>query len=272
MIECATEADFYAHWREVTRGAADPVALATAGGTAADRLSWVFLSGYQAAVRHCFPEFSVTGWTCFAAAEPEAGPRCRLSSDGGRTLLDGTKSWIAGADCVDHLVVMVGERDSCEFVGVDRSAPGVSIELPRKPSFLAEMSQGVAHFDRVVIAPDNRIQQPQRARRFRAAEPLFVLIALNAALAQHSRSAGVPAVADAAHACVAQGRVLSGMIEERADFKAALSSYRESITRVVSDFERSVLPLTVPALQASWKVDGRLLVMFGVAQRTAQSL
>ena len=271
MIECATEADFYAHWREVTRGAADPVALAAAGGAAADRLSWVFLSGYQAAVRHCFPEFPVNGWTCFAAAEPEASPRCQLSSDGGRTLLNGSKSWIAGAGCVDHLVVMVGERDTCEFVGVDRSAAGVSIELPRKPSFLADMSQGVARFDRVVIAPENRIQQPQRARRFRTAEPLFVLIALNACLAEQARSARVPAVAEAAEAAVAQGRTLSGMIEERADFKAALSSYRESITRVVSDFERSVLPLTPPALQASWKADGRLLVMFGVAQAMVQS-
>jgi len=272
MIECATEADFYALWREVTRGAVDPVALAAAGGAAADRLSWVFLSGYQAAVRHCFPEFAVAGWTCFAAAEPEAGPRCQLSGDGGQTLLTGSKSWIAGAGCVDHLVVMVGEREDCEFAGVERSAAGVTIELPRKPSFLAEMNQGVAHFDRVVIAPENRIRQPRRARRFRAAEPLFVLIALNACLAQHARSTSVPAVADAAEACVAQGRLLSGMIEKPADFKAALSSYRESITRVVSDFERTVLPLTVPALQASWKVDGRLLVMFGVAQRTAQSL
>ena len=271
MTECATEQDWYANWCEATRGAADPVALAAAGGAAADRLSWVFLSGYQAAVRHCFPEFAVAGWTCFAAAEPEAGPRCRLSIDGGRTLLDGSKSWIAGAGCVDHLVVMVGERDTCEFVGVDRSAAGVSIELPRKPSFLADMSQGVAHFDRVVIAAENRIQQPQRARRFRAAEPLFVLIALNACLAQHARTAGFPDAADAAEAAVDQGRGLSGMIEAQSDFKTALSAYRQSVARVVSHFERSVLPLTPSTLQTSWTVDHPLLVMFGVAPATMQS-
>ena len=55
------EMSFHAAWVSVCadeRGQmlSDPVELALTGGALADRLAWVFVSGYQAAVRQCFPE------------------------------------------------------------------------------------------------------------------------------------------------------------------------------------------------------------------------
>ncbi|MCB1682928.1 MAG: hypothetical protein R3E82_13315 [Pseudomonadales bacterium] len=276
-LACPTEAQWYAHWGEATRRAEDPAALAALGGAAADRLAWVFVSGYQAAVRHCFPEFPDQGWTCFAAAESERSPGCTLTEADGHALLNGTKSWIAGAGSVDHLVVSIGQDESMEFVAVERTAPGVTIELPRTPTFLAEMNQGVAHFDQVSIAPDRRLQAPLRRHWFRAAEPLFILIALNACIAAHARglashaAGSVPAMASAAavaaeaDATAAQGRGLAVTIPDRTRIKAALADYRLKTAAVVSSFEKIVLAQTPHALQDSWRKDGRLLAMFGVA-------
>lgn len=279
-VACPTEADWYRHWRACTGNAADPAALAALGGAAADRLAWVFVSGYQAAVRHCFPEFPSDGWTCFAAAESEQSTGCTLTEADGHVLLNGTKSWIAGAGCVDHLVVSIGEGDAMEFVAVKRTAPGVTIELPRSPTFLADLNQGVAHFDQVSIAPAHRLQAPVRRHWFRAAEPVFVLIALNACLAAQARElaartvtvattgdstvAVATAVALAADAAVEQGRDLTKIIEDKSHIKAALADYRSVSAAVVSGFEETLLAHAPNAIQDSWRNDSRLLAMFGV--------
>ena len=69
----STEEGFLAGWREATReNGSDPMALARAGGRVSDRLAWVFASGYQAAVRCCFPEFTPPGggWTAIIRVCP----------------------------------------------------------------------------------------------------------------------------------------------------------------------------------------------------------
>ena len=115
-VRCETEADWYGYWNSHVSVFADPAQRALVGGMVADRLAWVFLSGYQGALAHCFPEFAGSGWGCFAVAEAEDSP-CEVSGDNPATL-KGTKTWIAGAAHVDRLVVAVPPYMNGEHLGL----------------------------------------------------------------------------------------------------------------------------------------------------------
>jgi hypothetical protein len=242
----------------------EPETLAMRGGAVADRFAWVFMSGYQAALKKCFPEYCGNGWSCFAVAEPREGPGCELqeSEDGYR--LTGQKSWVAGAEHVDRLIVSLD--DARRFVCLERDRTGVEISLPRAPSFLAELSQGVAVFNAVEIDRSEVLDEPARARRFRGAEPLHVLIALNAFLAGRTRAlGGSDSLVDQAEAVLEAAAGLSPVLDDRAAFKAGLAELRRATRDVVVQFERELLPAAEEVLQVSWQADGRLLRMFGVA-------
>ena len=260
------ETSFHAAWvagctDSQRRVLSDSAELALTGGAMADRLAWVFVSGYQAAVRQCFPELvPATGWTCLAAAEGRGGPGCALSDDGNGYKLSGEKSWIAGAAVLESLVVSTGEGEERTFAGVLASAPGVSIDLPRKPGFLGEMSQGVARFADVSVA--GVLQEPARGLRFRGAEPLFVMLALNACLRVRAATAGMTELVDLAEQAIVQGRSLPAVLDQKAAILAGLAEFRSLTSRVV----QAAGPLVAehPTLAASWDADARLFAMFGV--------
>lgn len=256
------EASFHAAWIEVC-GAGSEVELALAGGGLADRLSWVFMSGYQAAVRRCFSEFRFPrGWTCFAAAEPEDGPSCVLSREGDEYRLDGVKSWIAGASLIEHLVVAIGQGDERRFVQVRRADPGVTISQPREPGFLGEMSQGVARFEAVQVKSSDLVQDPARALWFKGAEPLFVLLALNACLKRCGEANGDTRLVIAAGAAIAAGEPLAEVLAEKDTILPGLQRLRTLTGQTVSAATSTVQSDRV--LARSWQSDGRLLKMFGV--------
>lgn len=264
--DCATETQWRDCWSRVQSIAdGNDGDLATIGGASADRFAWVFMSGYQAAVRRCFPEFSGDGWRCFAAAEPDGSRSCVLETVADGFRLWGQKSWIAGAGHVEKLVCSVGGGDDRRFVGVDRNEAGVLISMPRTPSFLGELTQGTAAFDNVAIAASDVLFEPVRAHWFRSAEPLFVLLALNACLAAHGHVAGGrDAFVRAANAAIEHGKALVDHIPVREVIKSGLSELRERTTAVVDTFETDVLDNAGEALQSSWRTDGRLLSMFGL--------
>ncbi|MDP6342951.1 MAG: hypothetical protein QF491_05405, partial [Alphaproteobacteria bacterium] len=60
--EAPDEAAWYGLWCGADLGALPPPIAALHGGLLADRLAWVFVAGYQAAVRSVFPEVPSTGW------------------------------------------------------------------------------------------------------------------------------------------------------------------------------------------------------------------
>ncbi|MEM8769575.1 MAG: hypothetical protein AAGE43_19220 [Pseudomonadota bacterium] len=263
----ATEPGFLAHWAEATAGIGeDPLALARAGGRAADRLAWVFASGYQAAVRHCFPEFAPPpgAWTCFAAAEPRDMPGCVLKQTADGTLLEGNKSWVAGAGVIERLVVAVGDGESRVFLHVPRNSEGVDILFPREPGFLAELSQGAASFKAVSVPADAILSDLNRAQWFRGAEPLFVLSALVACLTEHARRI------DPQHPCVEAAEVLEkdaaqlvGVLGDKDQIVPGLRAFRAGVGAFLQTAE-PVLE-TAPMLADSWGRDSRLLHMFGVS-------
>ncbi len=262
------EAQFHAAWQASCVDADgvlldDPVALALIAGALADRLAWVFVSGYQAAVRCCFPELVAgRGWTCLAAAEARGGQGCVLTKEGDEFLLSGEKSWIAGAGVLDSLVVSVAADDVAgqRFVGVSAAAPGVSLELPRKPGFLGEMSQGVARFDRVRIAARQVLEEPARGLTFRGAEPLFVLLALNACLKSKAADDELTMRAERA---IGLGRTLPAVLGEKEKILPGLAELR-TLTAETLDVAGAALAAW-PSLQDSWEKDARLFSMFGIA-------
>src|SRR5690606_3913946 len=69
-VETPTEDEFDRLWRATNLGDSAPIVAAAYGGALADRLAWVFISGYQATIRRCFPDLPpVAGWSSFVNTE-----------------------------------------------------------------------------------------------------------------------------------------------------------------------------------------------------------
>ncbi len=267
--EYPDERSFHAAWHAAcarSGGRVNETELALRGGALADRLAWIFISGYQAAVRRCFPEFATTpGWSCLAAAEAGDGAACHLEKSGEGLRLSGQKSWIAGAGVLDSLVVSVGADTGMCFVTVPADAAGVRISLPRTPGFLGELTQGVADFDGVLIPDDRMLRAPERRLEFRGAEPLYVLLALNACLKARAAEVGVPEIAVLADTAIHHGRTLPEVLGEKAAILPGLDRLR-ALSRETLDAAQAVVE-QVPSLAASWQRDGRLFAMFGLETR-----
>jgi len=259
-----TESDFFRHWQVAAAGAVDEASLALATGAVADRLAWVFMSGYQAAVRRCFPEFMADGWTCLAVAEPKDGPACELESDSDGYLLNGCKSWIAGSDTVQNLVVSVGADPHRHFVRVPVDSSGVTLSHPRSPTFLIELSQGAARFDDVRLPAGAVLAEPARAQWFRGGEPLYVLMALNACLARHAVILGASELEQLARNAIDIGRTLPPHLGEKSLIVPGLRSLRAATTTVIEAAAEHTSRFP-PAFGKSWEADALLFGMFGIS-------
>ncbi|MEM7403827.1 MAG: hypothetical protein AAF458_00980 [Pseudomonadota bacterium] len=247
------------------------MALAKAGGRIADRLAWVFASGYQAAVRCCFPEFTPLpgSWTCFATAEPRALPGCALEETADGYRLEGNKSWVAGASVVERMVVTIGDGESRRFVDVPRNAQGVEIVLPRKPEFLTELTQGTVHFSHVAVASESVVSGFARTQRFRGAEPLFVLSALTACLAAHAKCVNPQhPLLETADVVEARASELVDVLDHKEEIVPGLKALRADV-RALLDGADSLIA-KAPVLADSWSRDQRLLQMFGISPQPRQ--
>lgn len=176
-MHCADEAAYLDAWRSHALPQVDALLpMAVTAGLVADRLAWVFVAGYQAACRHVFPEVRSEHWIAFAASEDRSGepalPGLRLA-DG---CLDGTKTWVAAARSVQHLVVRLGDGPEARYLHVPRAAPGLTITPGERASFLADMSQGRAHFARTPVHAATALS-PARVGLFGLLEPLYIYAA-----------------------------------------------------------------------------------------------
>ena len=98
-LEAGNEAAWYQLWNGKNLGKLSPRASALQGGLLADRLPWVFVAAYQAAIRSVFQEVPRQGWAAFVATEdkkdPDARPGTSLCEAGSVIRLSGYKSWVA---------------------------------------------------------------------------------------------------------------------------------------------------------------------------------
>ena len=193
---CSDEKIYRSKWLSATRESLSPFQLAVAGGLIADRIEWIFIAGYQAAIRAQFPltDFDfhrASHWLSVAVSEYKAdkniaGVSVTTSNTG--TRLDGTKSWIASSDHVDALIVKVGRgEESCCFY-VPANNDGVTIATQLNPRVMPALSQGEARFAAVNVGQDTAIDR-MLLKTFSAQEALFIFVAATASLRANAENA-----------------------------------------------------------------------------------
>ncbi len=303
-MACPDEAAFCSWWHSEGLGMLRPVPSAFRGGVGADRLSWVFVSGYQAAMRYSFPELDPSGWAALAASEdhkdPVANPpsvlkRSRTDAD---LRLVGTKSWVAQSRAVQQLVVTARplEVDSKEpvLVRVGAHARGVVLTHREAPTFLRAMSQGFARFDSVRVGHAD-VLPSDRLKWFARAEAILIMLAATGYLLKLLVTSPKPSaeVADAAELARELAQTLADQIEAiqagadpvRADEvvtgqtlanrtnanpvgAAVLAAADRDLQQLVVEFER----LRGDDFPPDWHDDRRLLSMYskGIQRRAAR--
>ncbi len=192
--QAETEAEWHDVWERHDLGQHAPEAMAVMGGLHADRLAWVFVSGYQAAMIRCFPELPLKGWAALAGSEdrhdPVQHPGVRMVADGDGWRVNGFKSWVAQSANLDHLIITArapGEEDKPRHaILLDARADGITLSHRAQPGYIVEMSQGFAQLDNVVVPEDGRLGD-DRLRPFTRAEPAFIMLAGAALLWTHAR-------------------------------------------------------------------------------------
>lgn len=190
-----TEAEWRQVWDRHDLGQHAPVAMAIMGGLHADRLAWVFVSGYQAAMTHCFPELPLHGWAALAGSEdrhdPIGHPGVRMTPEEDGWRVNGFKSWVAQSANLEHLIITArapGEDDKPRHaILLDANATGITLSHRDQPGYIVEMSQGFAELDNVLV-PDGGRLGDDRLRPFTRAEPAFIMLAGAALLWTHARA------------------------------------------------------------------------------------
>lgn len=186
------EAEFYQQWQELTE--AKPFDLAIAAGRLAESPGLIFLAGYQACIQATFPELDRGRWHTFAVSED----RSPNSERPGVTFADGKvsgfKTWIAGVNSVDGLVLKVGSGAEARYGVVEAKAEGVTLtEKPKptdNPGFLPDMSQGVAEFRQATFTELNDASGVKNFQRF---EPYYIYLAFLARLGSLNNELAGPA-------------------------------------------------------------------------------
>lgn len=145
------EAGYLACWQEQVSGLDNPFEQAVIGGIWADRLSWVFVAGYQVAVRLAF-SIQSTQWLAYVASEDRERklPGVVAVEEAGSLRLNGFKTWVAAAAHVGELVVRINSQTP-RYLLVARDRAGLRISLKPEGRFLRELSQGVAEFTEVTV-------------------------------------------------------------------------------------------------------------------------
>ncbi|MEM1231964.1 MAG: hypothetical protein AAGI15_15585 [Pseudomonadota bacterium] len=259
--ELLDEAAFLAAWREAGLADASPATAAYEGGRLADRPAWVFVAGYQAAIRARFPEIECAGWLAFAVSEDRNVPEDAVvaTADDAEWSLSGCKTWVAQVDHVQELIVSARNHARTELFRVPVDFKGVQLERRADPKFLAALSQGQARFDE---APAARLDDPQRRRSFMAAEALAMMLAATGYAHRHS-----PDDADSAL------RSLAAVVPRLEDALADLDALRATDLLALDEQWQAPFEHWCAAANAAtlpeFEADGRLFQLYraGIAQQ-----
>jgi len=159
---CEDVASWWARHRALAADWSDPMALAIAGGFAADRIGWAFASGYQAALRVLVPDLPSDAVAAFCVTEA-GGNRPKdihtaLERDGeAGWRLTGSKRWTTlGPEGALFLVAardasVAGERPAIKLVRVASNAPGVNVAPMPPTRFVPEVPHAQLHFEGVAL-------------------------------------------------------------------------------------------------------------------------
>jgi len=252
------EGTWHRLWHFNRLGHLSPIESALLGGLLANQPSWVFIAGYQAALRAIFDDLPAEGWIAYAATEDASDPlnhpgtRIEETPEGWR--LFGYKSWVAQSRHLSHLIVTArrgGEERPNSSVLVSGTADGVSLSHREKPGFLANLSQGFAAFDGALTESPQAYPE-ESARNFGRTESRFVMLAGAGFMLNHtSDSALRDRMAGVALA-------LAGTCKTPEIGAQVMAAVDREFQALVAAFDSAGLGAAV----ADWQADKRLLTMY----------
>ena len=223
-------------------------AQAVQGGLLADRLAWVFVAGYQCALRHTFPQLPAHSMAAFAVSEDRKGdpllPGVTAKVLNGETRVSGYKTWVACCATLSHLVIKSDRGDKASYYCLERNSHGLTL-TPKYGSFLAEMSQGVAQLKEVTVASSLDASQ---VSYFGLRETLYIYMAFCAWAGKFLESD---------EHCEALIRRLAGLTERLPLDQAALAELK-AVDQAVQELRRSVPDTAAP----NYEQDQRLIAMY----------
>lgn len=210
----AADFETLAHWLPVWRtagstyGAHGPYVAAVSAALQADRLAWVFFSGYQGAIQAGFGGGRVSADPGIAAfCANESGRKLTeittsLHGSGGAWRLQGSKSWVlAGIDELD-LFVLARAADapasgpgSLAVVRVPSNTAGVELHAARAQEVIPELPHCAVGFSDVAVGKAQLLEGDgyrDFARPFRLREDVFVTGCTLAWLLAQAHLAGWP--------------------------------------------------------------------------------
>tara|TARA_B100000902_G_scaffold238117_1_gene225543 strand:+ start:712 stop:1563 length:852 start_codon:yes stop_codon:yes gene_type:complete len=236
--------------------------MAVQGGLLADRLAWVFVAGYQSALRRTFMDQTFSGWGAFAVSEdrrgdpPLPGVDYQQLEDG--FVVSGHKTWVATVNSVDHLVIKAGHGERTLYFNLPRHTEGLDFSA-RNANFLAEMSQGSAHLVDVKLPADAALDAGAVAQ-FGQREALYIYLAFLA-------YAGRTWLRDSAQQdCL---RLIQRLQQALSEHSLPLAEIK-ALDLAVQGVLAAVGP-TAGADNERWEKDQRLISMYspGIQQREA---
>lgn len=263
---CATEAEYLELWRKhvAVQTQGDFLAMAVAGGLLADRMAWVFVGGYQSAIRHTFVNEKFSGWGAFAVSEdrksqpPLPGVTRQMTAQG--EIVSGYKTWVACSDSVEHVVIKAGSGAHAGYFNIPRSTLGLAVSSkhtsPKSGSFLAEMSQGIAHMQDVLVGSE---LDDSEVVRFGIRETLYIYCAFCTYAGQFYASQV------AQEDCALLVQRLGALLEDLPTDQVGLDELK-AVDVGVQNLLRQISP---DARDVSWAKDSRLIAMYspGIQKR-----
>ncbi len=259
----------------------DPIALAAAGGFAADRLGWAFASGYQAALGALLPGRSPERAVALCATEERGGhPReihtALTGSDRQGWRLSGRKRFVTLGTFARQLVVLAstGRRDDgrnrLRAVLVDAGSDGVSVEEQPPLSIVPEVPHGAVRLEDVAVPPGDVLPGDGYAavlEPFRTVEDLHVLAAaVGYAVQLVRRGGGEAALVEELLATLCAIRALAGEDPLAPEVHVALGGL-ERQQRALLDRVEGAAERVGPDTAARWRRDRPVL---SIAARVRQ--
>ena len=247
------EAGYFKAWKAKAnkhKVLADPKELAMIGGKLCLNAtpSFIFIAGYQAAIRATFTEVKNHNLLAYAASEDrsdgERKPGVTIEND----CLYGVKTWVAASKFVEQLILKVGRGPSAKYVTVNVSASEISLSHKPTPRFLPELSQGEAEFNG---ASFSTLSDLSRVPMFADCEPYYIYVALLSALSNYHAASDTSAA--------------STQLAEKA--RELLKQHNGSVEQL-TQLDRAVQNLLLsPEFEASglisqWGSDARLFSMY----------
>ncbi|ONM49087.1 acyl-CoA dehydrogenase family protein [Nocardia donostiensis] len=265
--------DAWARHRIARARFANTVDAATAGGFAADRLGYAFLSGYQEAVRALVPGLPAGELVSVCATEsggahPAAIGTTLTEHDGG-WLVDGRKTFATLGTSADRLLVIAGTgaqadgRNRLRAVLVRPDSEGVSVSaLPETP-FAPEVPHAEITFVRAPGDPLSGDGYLDYLKPFRTIEDIHVLAAVFGWLTGVGRASDWPrSVLESLLARVAAVRGIEGDDPRSPGVHIALTGIFAGVEQLSSELEPWWEQVD-PVLRRRWERDRPLLGVAG---------